>query len=67
MKLFYTDEQGQKKLIAESDSIEEIIAKTDEDAKNRFVILKDLKLEKLNRNNFKVTNSQKETGYTIEE
>ena len=68
MKLYYTDINKNKRLIAESESIDDILIAVEEDAKRKFVVLKNLKIVNLNSGRYAFMKSNgEESGYSVEE
>lgn len=68
MKLYYTDANKQKKLIAEDDNVMKICEAADADARSKFIFLKNLQLKSKEPECYVFMSADGgETGYSIEE
>lgn len=66
MKAFFTDERNNKKLLAESDSFEELVKAVVADAEKKFIFLGDVEFSG-DKNEYKFTvTAGKDSGYSIE-
>lgn len=68
MKLYYTDENKNKQLIAEGDDVMKICEAADADARSKFIFLKNLQLKSTEPERYVFMSADGgETGYSIEE